>query len=58
MITGKVDGKTVNWQFDTQHEGQTLTVYYSGTSVGREDHRQRQRAADERQRRVYGDQGK
>lgn len=32
MITGKVDGKTVNWQFDTQYEGQTLTVYYSGTS--------------------------
>jgi hypothetical protein len=31
-ITGKVDGKTVNWQFDTQYEGQTLTVYYSGTS--------------------------
>ena len=32
MITGKVDGKTVNWQFDTQYEGQTLTVYYTGTS--------------------------
>ena len=32
MITGKVDGKTVSWQFDTQYEGQTLTVYYSGTS--------------------------
>ena len=31
MITGKVDGKTVSWQFDTQYEGQTLTVYYSGT---------------------------
>ena len=31
MITGKVEGKTVNWQFDTQYEGQTLTVYYSGT---------------------------
>ena len=31
MVTGKVDGKTVNWQFDTQYEGQTLTVYYSGT---------------------------
>ena len=30
-ITGKVDGKTVSWQFDTQYEGQTLTVYYSGT---------------------------
>jgi preprotein translocase subunit SecD len=32
MITGKVEGKTVSWQFDTQYEGQTLTVYYSGTS--------------------------
>jgi hypothetical protein len=31
MITGKVEGTTVNWQFDTQYEGQTLTVYYSGT---------------------------
>jgi hypothetical protein len=31
-ITGKVDGKTVNWQFDTPYEGQTLTVYYSGTT--------------------------
>lgn len=31
MVTGKVEGKTVNWQFDTQYEGQTLTVYYSGT---------------------------
>ena len=30
-ITGKVDGKTVSWQFDTQYEGQPLTVYYSGT---------------------------
>jgi len=30
-ITGKVEGKTVSWQFDTQYEGQTLTVYYSGT---------------------------
>ncbi len=30
-ITGKVDGKTVSWQFDTQYQGQTLTVYYSGT---------------------------
>lgn len=30
MITGKVEGKTVSWQFDTQYEGQTLTVYYSG----------------------------
>ena len=31
MITGKVEAKTVSWQFDTQYEGQTLTVYYSGT---------------------------
>jgi hypothetical protein len=31
-ITGKVEGKTVSWQFDTPYEGQTLTVYYSGTS--------------------------
>lgn len=31
-IAGKVDGKTVSWQFDTQYEGQTLTVYYNGTS--------------------------
>ena len=30
-ITGKVEGKSVSWQFDTQYEGQTLTVYYSGT---------------------------
>ena len=30
-ITGKVEAKTVSWQFDTQYEGQTLTVYYSGT---------------------------
>lgn len=30
-ITGKVDGKTVTWQFNTQYEGQTLTVVYSGT---------------------------
>jgi hypothetical protein len=36
MITGKVDGKTVSWQFDTQYEGQTLTVYYSGTSQSAE----------------------
>jgi len=36
MVTGKVDGKTVNWQFDTQYEGQTLTVYYSGTSQSEE----------------------
>jgi hypothetical protein len=30
-ITGKIDGKTVTWQFQTQYEGQTLTVAYSGT---------------------------
>ncbi len=36
MITGKVEGKTVGWQFDTQYEGQTLTVYYSGTSQSAE----------------------
>ena len=36
MVTGKIDGKTVNWQFDTQYEGQTLTVYYSGTSQSEE----------------------
>jgi opacity protein-like surface antigen len=30
-ITGKVDGKTVTWQFDTQWEGQVLTVIYTGT---------------------------
>jgi hypothetical protein len=30
-ITGKVDGKIVTWQFNTQYEGQTLTVIYSGT---------------------------
>jgi hypothetical protein len=30
-ITGKVDGKSVTWQFNTQWEGQTLTVYYKGT---------------------------
>jgi hypothetical protein len=30
-IAGKVEAKTVSWQFDTQYEGQTLTVYYSGT---------------------------
>jgi hypothetical protein len=36
MITGKVEGNTVSWQFDTQYEGQTLTVYYSGTSQSAE----------------------
>ena len=30
-ITGKVDGKSVNWQLSAQWEGQTLTVYYKGT---------------------------
>jgi hypothetical protein len=30
-VTGKVDGKTVTWQFKTDYEGQTLTVIYSGT---------------------------
>jgi hypothetical protein len=30
-ITGKVDGKTVTWQFDTEYEGQKLTPVYSGT---------------------------
>jgi hypothetical protein len=30
-IMGKVDSKTVTWQFNTQYEGQTLTVVYSGT---------------------------
>ena len=36
MITGKAEGKTVSWQFDTPYEGQTLTVYYSGTSQSAE----------------------
>jgi hypothetical protein len=36
MVTGKVEGKTITWQFDTQYEGQTLTVYYSGTSQSAE----------------------
>jgi hypothetical protein len=30
-VTGKVDNKTVTWQFNTMWEGQTLTVIYSGT---------------------------
>ena len=30
-VAGKVDGKTVTWQFKTEYEGQTLTVVYSGT---------------------------
>ena len=59
MITGKVDGKTVNWQFDTQYQGQTLDrLLQRYVTVGREDHRQRQRAADERQRRVHSDESK
>jgi len=36
MITGKVEAKSINWQFDTQYEGQTLTIYYSGTSQSAE----------------------
>jgi hypothetical protein len=36
MIIGRVEDKTVSWQFDTQYEGQTLTVYYSGTSQSAE----------------------
>jgi hypothetical protein len=36
MLTGKVDGKTIDWQFDTQYEGQTLTVYYSGSAQSAE----------------------
>lgn len=30
-ITGKVEGKTVTFQFNAQHEGQALTVIYTGT---------------------------
>jgi hypothetical protein len=30
-IMGKADSKTVTWQFNTQYEGQTLSVVYSGT---------------------------
>ena len=30
-VTGKVDGRTVTWQFNTMWEGQALTVIYSGT---------------------------
>jgi hypothetical protein len=30
-ITGKVDGRTVTWQFETEYEGQKLTVVYAGT---------------------------
>ena len=31
QITGKVDGKTVTWQFDMDYEGQKLTPAYTGT---------------------------
>lgn len=30
-VAGKVEGKTVTWQFNTVWEGQTLTVTYTGT---------------------------
>jgi hypothetical protein len=30
-IAGKIDGKNVTWQFDTEYEGQKLTPVYSGT---------------------------
>jgi hypothetical protein len=30
-ITGKVEGKTVSWQYDTEYEGQKLTPVYTGT---------------------------
>jgi hypothetical protein len=30
-ITGKVDGKSVGWQYETEYEGQKLTPVYSGT---------------------------
>lgn len=30
-IAGKVDGKTVSWQFDMDYEGQKLTPAYTGT---------------------------
>jgi hypothetical protein len=30
-ITGKIEGKTVTWQFDTEYEGQRLTPVYTGT---------------------------
>ncbi len=36
MITGRIEGKTVSWQFEMPYEGQTLTVYYSGTSQSAE----------------------
>lgn len=30
-ITGKIDGKKVAWQYDTEYEGQKLTPVYTGT---------------------------
>jgi hypothetical protein len=30
-LTGKVDGKTVTWQYNTSWEGQPLTAAYRGT---------------------------
>jgi hypothetical protein len=30
-IKGKIDGKSVTWQFDMEYEGQRLTPVYSGT---------------------------
>jgi hypothetical protein len=30
-VTGKVDGKTVTWQYELDYEGQRLTPVYSGT---------------------------
>jgi hypothetical protein len=30
-ITGKVDGKAVTWQYETEYEGQKLTPVYTGT---------------------------
>ena len=54
MVTGKVDGKTVSWQFDTQYRRTDADgLLQRHVPVGRQDHRHRQRAADERQRRVH-----
>jgi hypothetical protein len=30
-IAGKVDGKKVNWSYDTEYNGNPLTVKYNGT---------------------------
>jgi hypothetical protein len=30
-IAGKIEGKTVSWQFHTEYEGQKLTPVYTGT---------------------------